>query len=139
MQLNDFVDYLVLFINDLKVLHFYAEGKGFKRNHETAEELYTEMETFLDDFSEIAISQDEIVGNFSTSAIRVEDWNPVEVDDYENDEFVENVFQRGEKIKRIAQSIIDGNYYNSFVVSKLDDLIAYLNKEISYKIKRQRD
>lgn len=134
MTLTEICDYLALFSNDVKILHWYASGKGFLSNHDELDGLYGDLTYWMDKVSEMAISHGEYPMNPTYAGVRVTDWTPLDVENYNTDKLLPVVIQKGNVVLNAFETLDD--IYSSFVYSEIDTMSAELDKTINYKFTR---
>lgn len=127
--LTELASLMNLFKNDLLFLHHHAKGDKFDTIHEITDKLYHRASDDLDTLAELALRWNEEVGNFSdTTSVYYEpcresfvDWST----------FVSVLANKGDIIINSLQFI--NKSYPSDVLSVIDDIVAFWDKEINYK------
>lgn len=127
--LSELAALMNLFKNDLLFLHHHAKGDKFDTIHEVTDNLYHKAADDLDTLAEMALRWNEEVGNFSdTSSVYYEPCHESFVDWHT---FVSVLANKGDIIINALQFV--NKSYPSDVLSVIDDMVAFWDKEINYK------
>lgn len=127
--LSELAALMNLFKNDLLFLHHHAKGDKFDTIHEVTDNLYHKAVDDLDTLAEMALRWNEEVGNFSdTSSVYYEPCHESFVDWHT---FVSVLADKGDIIINALQFV--NKSYPSDVLSVIDDIVAFWDKEINYK------
>ena len=129
-SLSELAQYMAVFYFDMRTVHFHTQGPNFLELHEYAQELYEQAEDYYDDLIETAISFDEAVqpmfvlpgGNSLIS-----DWKDLTAPDTIA-AMLNSVRQAFDKLEMLNKEV-----YPSFVQSKLDSMLEWLDKQ-NYKL-----
>lgn len=128
--LSELAQYMAVFYFDMRNAHFHTAGKDFLELHEYAQELYEQAEDYYDDLIETAISFNETVqpmfvtpGNYSP-VTDVTNMTPTDTIGVMLNS-VRSIYDYFESINR--------EIYPSFVYSKIDSMLEWLDKQ-NYKL-----
>lgn len=133
-SLKDLAQYAAVFYFNMRTVHFKTCGKNFLELHEYAQELYEQAEDYYDDLVETAISfNEEVVPMFVTPG----DWIP-ERADYSRDahDTVSLMLQSVQELYECMDAL-DKEAYPSFVQSKIDGIMEWLDKQ-NYKLSQMQ-
>ena len=131
-NLSELAQYMAVFYFNMRTVHFNTAGENFLELHEYAQELYEQAEDYYDDLVENAISFNEKVqpmfvtpGNNApitdTSSLDITDTMRVMING------VRTVYDYLESITK--------EVYPSFVYSKIDSMLEWLDKQ-NYKLQQ---
>ena len=132
-NLVELAQYMASFYFNARTVHFNTSGKNFLEIHKYAQELYEQAEDFYDDLVETALSFNEKVqpmfvtpGNFEM--LKQETFAPEQA-----------VEKLSDNVKRLFDIFESANKeeYPSFVYSKLDSIMEWLDKQ-NYKLEQMR-
>ena len=130
-SLSEICQYMATFYFNMRTVHLHTFGKNFLEIHSYAEELYSEMEDFYDDFAETAISYDEFVPTMNVTPGDYQVVTDVGSDfDTILGVMLDSVRTLFDKVENV-----DKERYASFVASKCDSVLEWLDKQ-NYKLKQ---
>ena len=136
MKLSKLGEYTYLFANDLRMLHFLAKGEEFLSVHAELEDLYNLMYDLYDFACESAIAHGEEIINPSSLKETITDWNPIQSQIFTINEIRDYVTNNGNFILQCISDYTEGEGYESYVQSGLDDFAKDADKIINYKFSR---
>lgn len=128
--LSELAALMNLFKNDLLFLHHHAKGDKFDTIHEVTDKLYHKASEDLDTLAELALRWNEEVGNFSDAAGNIL-YEPCRDSHVSWNVFVATLANKGDIILNALQFV--NKSYPSDVLSVIDDMVAFWDKEINYK------
>lgn len=132
-NLSELAQYMAAFYFNARTVHFNTTGKNFLEVHEYAQELYEQAEDYYDDLVETAISLNE---NPQPMFVTPGGFELLNQGGFAPEESIEKL---SDNIKRLFD-IFEGTnkeIYPSFVYSKLDSIMEWLDKQ-NYKIEQMR-
>ena len=135
-SLSDVAQFMAAFYFDMRTIHFLTVGKEFYTLHSLAEELYEKAEEYYDDLVETYLGYNE---SYTPMYAIPQEWNELRgqtaeggAEDFDVERVTSIVTTELQNIFDICENI-DKSKYSSFVYSKIDSILEYLDKEI-YKI-----
>lgn len=128
--LNVIALYVAAFYFDMRGAHFLSNGTEFLEVHEFAEGLYKKAEEVYDDFIEMAISYDEMI---LPMFCYPDDWEFIYGKNYFNIPSIINAMRDRVQFLFDCMESIDKDIYSSFVYSKVDSVLEWLDKQ-NYKL-----
>lgn len=129
-SLSELAQYMAVFYFDMRTVHFHTQGKNFLELHEYAQELYEQAEEYYDDLVETAISFNEIV---QPMFVTPGDCPPVT--DVVNMTPTDTIGVMLNGVRTVYDYLesITKEVYPSFVYSKIDSMLEWLDKQ-NYKL-----
>ena len=127
--LSELAQYMAVFYFNMRTVHFSTVGENFLELHEYAQELYEQAEDYYDDLVETAMSFDETV---QPMFVTPGDWIPVNPCPHNTKDAVATMSSSVRILFDFLESI-NGEIYSSFVYSKIDSMLEWLDKQ-NYKI-----
>ena len=129
-NLSELAQYMAVFFFDMRTAHFHTQGKEFLELHEYAQELYEQAEDYYDDLVETALSFNETV---QPMYVTPGDCPPiVNVADMDATDTV-GIMLNDVRIVFDSLESITKEVYPSFVYSKIDSMLEWLDKQ-NYKL-----
>lgn len=129
-SLKELAQYAAVFYFNMRTVHFKTCGKSFLELHEYAQELYEQGEEYYDDLVETAISfNEEVVPMFVTPG----DWIPASAEGCRD--AAGSVALMLASVRNLYDFMenLDKERYPSFVQSKIDGILEWLDKQ-NYKL-----
>ena len=128
--LSELAQYTAVFYFNMRTAHFMTIGDTFLELHEYAQELYEQGEEYYDDLVETALSFNEHpVAMYVTPG----DWNPEAMDyDRTASNTISLILRSVQRLYDCLESITR-EVYPSFVYSKIDSMLEWLDKQ-NYKL-----
>lgn len=128
----------VLFNNDLHHIHLHASGHRFDRIHSMTEEYYNKAADDLDTLAELALEYNQSVPNFSLAGNFI-GWTVSQRPTYGWLEAIHEVYESMALFISTMSSLRSQPELKPDAQSKLDDIMRYWNKELSYKLERRME
>ena len=130
-NLSELAQYMAVFYFNMRTVHFSTAGKNFLEIHEYAQELYEQSEDYYDDLVETAMSFNEpIQPMFVTPG----NWAPTNEVPYNGSSSI-SIMSDSVKILYDYLESIAKEVYPSFVYSKIDSMLEWLDKQ-NYKLQQ---
>ena len=132
-NLVELAQYMAAFYFNARTVHFNTSGKNFLEVHEYAQELYEQAEDYYDDLVETALSLNE---NPQPMWVVPGGFEMLGQGTFAPEQSVEKL---SDNIKRLFDIFESANkeMYPSFVYSKLDSIMEWLDKQ-NYKIEQMK-
>lgn len=128
-NLSELAQYMAVFYFNMRTVHFNTAGENFLELHEYAQELYEQAEDYYDDLVETAISfNEQIQPMFVTPG----NWSPTNEVPYNSSSSI-SIMTDSVKILYDYLESIKKEAYPSFVYSKIDTMLEWLDKQ-NYKL-----
>lgn len=128
--LSELAQYMAVFYFDMRTAHFHTQGKEFLELHKYAQELYEQAEDYYDDLVETAISFNETV---QPMFVTPGDCPPVtDVANMTPTDTIGVMLNGVRTVYDFLESITK-EVYPSFVYSKIDSMLEWLDKQ-NYKL-----
>lgn len=130
-NLSELAQYMAVFYFNMRTAHFKTSGDTFLELHEYAQELYEQAEDYYDDLVETALSFNETVyPMFVTPG----NWVPTNEVPYNSLSSI-SIMSDSVKILYDYLESIAKEVYPSFVYSKIDSMLEWLDKQ-NYKLQQ---
>ena len=130
-SLSELAQYVAVFYFNMRTVHFYTAGQNFLERNDYAPELYEKAEDYYDDLVETAMSFNE---KAQPMFVTPGNWNPSNEVPYDSfssiclmKDSLRILYDYLESIKKDA--------YPSFVYSKIDSILEWLDKQ-NYKLQQ---
>lgn len=130
MFLDAIVYEACLLKSDLHHIHLHCGGKDFDDIHQISQELYEELESEIDELSEIAITEGCNVDNFSNVKSYIGDWESEMEDVYDFDALISVI---DNKARRYLQDLSTLSLRDPINRKYINDIKYFWNKQINYK------
>lgn len=130
MFLDAIVYEACLLKSDLHHIHLHCGGKDFDDIHQISQELYEELESEIDELSEIAIAEGCKVDNFSNVKSYIGDWEPEIGEVYDFDALISVI---DNKARRYLQDLSTLSLRDPVNKRYINDIKYFWNKQINYK------
>lgn len=127
--LSELAQYMAVFYFNMRTVHFQTSGKDFLEFHKYAEELYEQAEDYYDDLIETAMSFNETV---QPMFVTPGNWIPVNPCPHNTDDSIATMISSERMLFDFLESI-NREIYPSFVYSKIDSMLEWLDKQ-NYKL-----
>jgi len=130
-NLSELAQYMAVFYFNMRTVHFNITGKNFLELHEYAQELYEQAEDYYDDLVETAMSFNETI---QPMFVTPGNWTPTnEVPNNSSSSI--RLMSDSVKILYDYLESIAKEVYPSFVYSKIDSMLEWLDKQ-NYKLQQ---
>jgi len=130
-NLSELAQYMAVFYFNMRTVHFNTAGKNFLELHEYAQELYEQAEDYYDDLVETAMSFNETI---QPMFVTPGNWTPTnEVPNNSSSSI--RLMSDSVKILYDYLESIAKEVYPSFVYSKIDSMLEWLDKQ-NYKLQQ---
>ena len=130
-NLSELAQYMAVFYFNMRTVHFNTAGENFLELHEYAQELYEQAEDYYDDLVETAISFNETV---QPMFVTPGNWVPTNEVPYNSSSSI-SIMSDSVKILYDYLESIAKEVYPSFVYSKIDSMLEWLDKQ-NYKLQQ---
>ena len=130
-NLSELAQYMAVFYFNMRTVHFNTVGKNFLELHEYAQELYEQAEDYYDDLVETAMSFNETI---QPMFVTPGNWNPTNEVPYNSSSSI-SIMSDSVKILYDYLESIAKEVYPSFVYSKIDSILEWLDKQ-NYKLQQ---
>ncbi len=135
MNFTDAYTDALLFANDLKTMHWMAQGEHFDFIHNKAQEYYEKALADADWFAEEAITQGQQAFNPSDVKSFIQnEYNPVKAEGVDLNAFIATLKSIAKVYMDTLYKLSDDDSLENRQRSYVDDMLNYWNKEISYKL-----
>lgn len=128
-SLSELSQYIAVFYFNMRTVHFNTAGENFLELHEYAQELYEQAEDYYDDLVETAMSFNETI---QPMFVTPGDWSPTNEVPYNSSSSI-SIMTDSVKILYDYLESIAKEVYPSFVYSKIDSMLEWLDKQ-NYKL-----
>ena len=128
-NLSELAQYMAVFYFNMRTVHFHTTGENFLELHEYAQQLYQQAEFYYDDLVETAISFNETV---QPMFVTPGNWVPTNEVPYNSSSSI-SIMSDSVKILYDYLESIAKEVYPSFVYSKIDSMLEWLDKQ-NYKL-----
>ena len=128
--LAELAQYFATYYFDMRTAHFKVSGNEFLEVHGYAQELYEQAEDYYDDIIETCISLKE---DFVPMYVLSKNWKPDELVFGDDVKSVVTAMRGWTQMMYDYVEAVDRERYPSFVGSKLDSIMEWLDKQC-YKL-----
>ena len=130
-NLSELAQHMAVFYFNMRTVHFNTTGKNFLELHEYAQELYEQAEDYYDDLVETAMSFNETI---QPMFVTPGNWNPTNEMPYDASSSIRLMSDSVKILYDYLESIAK-EVYPSFVYSKIDSMLEWLDKQ-NYKLQQ---
>lgn len=128
-NLSELAQYMAVFYFNMRTVHFNTAGQNFLELHEYAQELYEQAEDYYDDLVETAMSFNETI---QPMFVTPGDWVPTSEIPHDGKSSISIMLDSVKILYDYLESITK-EVYPSFVYSKIDSMLEWLDKQ-NYKL-----
>ena len=130
-NLSELAQYMAVFYFNMRTVHFNTAGQNFLELHEYAQELYEQAEDYYDDLVETAMSFNETI---QPMFVTPGNWVPTNEVPHNSSSSI-SIMSDSVKILYDYLESIAKEVYPSFVYSKIDSMLEWLDKQ-NYKLQQ---
>ena len=130
-SLSELAQYVAVFYFNMRSVHLNTAGQNFLELHGYAQELYEQAEDYYDDLAETAMSFKERI---PPMCVTPSEWKPTEEIPYDSFSSI-CIMQDSVRILYDYLESINKETYPSFVYSKIDSILEWLDKQ-NYKLQQ---
>ena len=126
----------ILASNDFWYMHLYSKDSDFDKSHRLTEQYYERLSYEADDLMELAVEVDQPIFNPSETLQILPSWIPERQNAYDYDTIVSRskmlIVQHITALKAMRSSTD-----RTDIQSRIDEMLAYWEKELNYKLARR--
>ena len=130
-SLSELAQYMAVFYFNMRTVHFNTAGENFLELHTYAQELYEQAEDYYDDLIETAMSLNEQV---QPMFVTPGSWAPTNEIPHNSSSSI-SIMCDSVKILYDYLESVSKDIYPSFVYSKIDSMLEWLDKQ-NYKLQQ---
>ena len=147
MDLKKFMAMLLHYTHNMRMLHWKIKGNKFDSYHKLAEEYQEQLTDFTDEVAEMLLASDESVMSLNEAFDMLNDdseghYNIIKSDStIETDNFIETVnIMFNDILKGIKEMLENDDKVKSNPGNRstLENIYAYIDKEVNYKNKHRK-